>query len=62
MLVKLLTGENPEVPIPAGNRQLSPYGELAAVVMRGDLDAYRRVVEARNNVFVRDRLERIVAR
>lgn len=62
VLVKLLTGENPEVPIPAGNRQLSPYGELAAVVMRGDLDAYRRVVEARNNVFVRDRLERIVAR
>ena len=41
---------------------MAPYGELAAVVMRGDLDAYRRVVDARNSVFVRDRLERIVAR
>lgn len=62
VLVKLLTGENPDLTIPAGNRQLAPYGELAAVVMRGDLDAYRRVVDARNSVFVRDRLERIVAR
>lgn len=62
VLVRLLMGANPETPIPAGNRQLAPYGELAAVVMRGDLDAYRRVVEARNSVFARDRLERIVAR
>ena len=62
VLVKLLIGETPDLSIPAGNRQLTPYAELAAVVMRGDLDAYRRVVEARNSVFVRDRLERIVAR
>lgn len=62
ILVKLLIGENPELATVARNRHLAPYVELARVVMRGDLDAYRRVVEERRNVFAVDGLDRIVNR
>ena len=62
ILVKLLIGENPEVAVAARNRRLAPYVELARVVMRGDLDAYRRVVEERRAVFAVDGLDRIVSR
>lgn len=62
IIVKLLTGEHPDLTQVVNNRNLAPYHELATVVMLGDLTAYRKVVEERKLIFRQARLDRVIER
>ena len=62
IIVKLLTGENPDLSQIPSNRNINPYRELATVVMLGNLTAYKEVVEDRKDVFKRDHLDRVIGR
>ena len=62
ILVKLLIGENPDFTLIPEGRCLQPYRDLAAVVMHGDMNAYRKVVEKKHEQFAYDGLQRIVGR
>lgn len=62
IIVKLLTGENPDLSQIVSNRNLAPYRELATVVMLGDLSHFKKVVEDRNVFFKQARLDRVINR
>ena len=62
ILVKLLIGEKPELSQVQSTRPMRPYRDLAVVVMRGDLSAYRHVIEQKKQQFMDDGLMRIVSR
>ena len=62
ILVTLLIGEKPDLSELKNARNVAPYLELATAVMRGDLNAYRRVLTQRHSCFKEDGLDRIVNR
>lgn len=62
ILVKLLIGDKPDLTKVPSTRPLRPYRDLAVVVMRGDLSAYKHVIEQKKQQFVDDGLMRIVSR
>ena len=62
ILVRLLTGGNPDLAQLPATRATAPYRDLAYVVMRGNLAAFRDVVQRKQTCFQEDGLLRIVSR
>ena len=62
ILVRLLTGGNPDLAQLPATRATAPYRDLACVVMRGNLAAFRDVVQRKQTCFQEDGLLRIVSR